>query len=79
MEKLERSSFEAYAGIIAGFIVALVPMSWELKLLGFAFIAAMAIDLICRSHVSYEWPRRRKAVSIAIAKAYPFVPGTYNR
>ena len=54
MDKLGRSSVEAYGGIINGIIVAVLPMTWWLRCLLLLVVGALITDLSFRSPLTVK-------------------------
>ena len=65
--KLERSSVEAYFGIVIGIVIAAVPMHWELKAAAFALIGILLTDICWRSPWTYQWSPRSKMALVIIS------------
>jgi hypothetical protein len=60
--KLSRSSMEAYGGVGIGIILAVLPMTWYLRLVLFVILTAICGDFCWRSPLTYKWGPWKKAV-----------------
>jgi hypothetical protein len=65
-KKLERSSIEAYVGISVGIVLALVPMTWWLRIPLFITLGVMCADFCWRSPFSYKWPAFPRIAVVAV-------------
>jgi hypothetical protein len=61
---LERSSMEAYAGIAIGLVLALLPLTWQIKAALFLVLCALCADFAWRSPLTFSWPKRLKTLVV---------------
>lgn len=54
MQKLERSRIELYIGIAIGILLAVLPMTWWLRILGLLAVEVLAVDLSFRSPLMFN-------------------------
>jgi hypothetical protein len=64
--RLSRSSFETYVGLGTGIILAVLPMTWWLRIALFALLDAMCADVCWRSPVSHGWPKKAKGLAVIV-------------
>jgi hypothetical protein len=64
--KLERSSLEAYTGIVIGAALALFPLTWYLRIGLFLVLLAVATDFVWRSPYTYKWVVGARLVIAAV-------------
>jgi hypothetical protein len=67
---LNRSSLEAYAGIVIGLVLALLPMTWWLRILLFLGLIFFTADFIWRSPFTFKWKPSVRRLFAAIAAAW---------
>lgn len=60
--KLSRGSQEAYIGIAIGIVLAVVPMTWWLRLILFVILEAICMDPCWRSEITYKRNRLVKGI-----------------
>jgi hypothetical protein len=60
--KLSRSSMEAYSGVGIGIVLAVLPMTWYLRLALFIILTAICGDFCWRSPFTYKWKPWTKVI-----------------
>jgi hypothetical protein len=69
---LERSSIEAYSGIVIGIVLAVISINWWLRALLFLSLTFVCGDFIWRSPFSHRWPKRLKTIIVIGCAVYLF-------
>jgi len=64
--RMERSTFEAYAGLTVAILTVVLPMSWQLRAALWATLCLIYGDFAWRSLVTSEWRRFWKVILTAV-------------